>query len=264
MRSLGKLALCAVTMATLFVAICEPAEARRRFRFGIFPGIGGSSSSVAEKIDKVYDLPDTTPYLHDGKYYDIGSFYQVRDGSEVHGATPVFVLYSGDMYVRLDDIQLEMITEELGMDPTAGFRAAYTAKYPPAATSANTIERREGETLDQFRARVRAIPSTRASNWAAADPAPAAQITPSSSRGGLSGGAIMILMMLAGLVVFGVRRARHSRFASAIDAPDEPMPNRSRDLSFDQRVAERLREAREGAAAQPATAGPRTFGRRGT
>jgi len=263
MRSWGKLALCAVTIATLFVAICEPAEARRRFRFGVFPSFGGGSGSMAEKIDKVYDLPDTATYLHDGKYYDIGSFYQVRDGAEVHGAKPVFVLYSGDLYVRLDDLQLEMIAEELGMDPTAGFRAAYAAKYPAAPKSANTIERREGETLEQFRARIRAMPSTRTSNWAAADPVtPAVQATRTS--GGLGAGSVLMVLMLAGIIIFAARKALRGRIAAAITEPDEPMPDRSRTLSFDQRVAERLREAHAHAAPQPAAAGPRTFGRRTT
>ena len=123
MQAGGKLVLAMIGMATLFVALAEPAEARRRFRFGSFGGFGGSS--YAEKIDRVYDLPDTGAYFHDGKYYDLGAFYQVRNGAEMRPAEPSFVLYNGDRYVKLDSVQLAVLKDELGMDPTASYRATY-------------------------------------------------------------------------------------------------------------------------------------------
>ena len=121
MRTRGKFVLALVGAATLCVSLVEPAEARRRIRFGSFGGFG--SSGYAEKIDKVYDLPDTGTYFHDGKYYDLGAFYTVRDGAEVYPAEPSFVLYNGDRYVKLDGAQLTAITMDLGSDPTASYRA---------------------------------------------------------------------------------------------------------------------------------------------
>jgi len=258
MRLRGKIALCLITMATLFVTVCEPAEARRRFRFGAFPSFGGGgSSSIVEKIDKVYDLPDNGTYFHDGKYYDIGNFYQVRDGIAMQGGKPVLVLYNGDRYLRLDDTQLAIITADLGFDPTSGFRAAYAAKYPPRALGPSEIARREGETSEQLRERVRAMANAKGGKSSESADAAA---TP--SRGGLGAGSIMLFLMLSAAVVFGARKFMRGRIAGAIDEPEETGPDRSQTLSFDQRVAERLREVHGGPAPQPAMAGPRSFGRK--
>jgi hypothetical protein len=257
MRLRGKIALCVITMATLLVSVCEPAEARRRFRFGVFPSFGGGSSSIVEKIDKVYDLPDNGTYFHEGKYYDIGNFYQVRDGAETHGVKPILVLYNGDRYLRLDESQLALITADLGFDPTAGFRAAYAAKYPPRALGPNEIARREGETSEQLRERVRAMANSKGGK--SSDPTDAAA-TP--SRSGLGGGSIMLFLMLSAAIVFGARKFMRGRIAGAIDEPEETGPDRSQTRSFDQRVAEQLRAVHGGPAPQPAMAGPRSFGRK--
>ncbi|MES2444008.1 MAG: hypothetical protein V4574_14360 [Pseudomonadota bacterium] len=258
MRSWGKIALGLVTAVTLFVAASDPAEARRRFRFGVMPSFGGSSS-FEEKIDKVYDLPDNATYSNDGKYYDLGSFYQIRDGAEMHGPKPVFVLYSGDRYVRLDDAQLAILTEDLGMDPTAVFRAKYAANVPPVAKSPNEIERREGETSEQFRARVRAM--------AGAHGKPAAATAPGASASGGPGfGGYLVVLLLGIVIVFAARKFMGKRLAAAMTEDEEPGPDRVRTRSFDQRVAERLREVQgdAGPTLSPAAApaGVRTFGRR--
>jgi len=43
MQACGKFVLAMMGAVTLFVALAEPAEARRRIRFGSFGGFGGSS-----------------------------------------------------------------------------------------------------------------------------------------------------------------------------------------------------------------------------
>jgi hypothetical protein len=259
MRAGGKLLLTLVTAATLFVALAEPAEARRRIRFGSFGGFGGSSG-YAEKIDKVYDLPDNGTYFHDGKYYDLGAFYQVRDGAEIYPAEPSFVLYNADRYVKLDGAQLTMLTVDLGMDPTATYRANYAAKAPARPKSANEIERLPGETSAQLRARVSAMGRDRGTNAAAGSAG-------SSSAGqvgaGWLGAFFLPMLMIGGLFVFGLRKFLRKRVAAVIASDDEAAVEVNA-ASFDQRIAARRRELEggQGGVAAPAMAAPRTFGRK--
>jgi len=260
MRTSGKCVLAMVGAATLFVALAEPAEARRRIRFGSFGGFG--SSGYAEKIDKVYDLPDNGTYFHDGKYYDLGAFYQVRDGAEIYPAEPSFVLYNGDRYVKLDGAQLTMLTVDLGMDPTATYRANYASKSValPRPKSPNEVERLPGETNEQLRERVRKMASERGT--AASPTAPGA----ARVGGNWLAAFFLPMLMIGGLFVFGLRKFLRKRVAAVIASGDEA-PVEINATSFDQRIAARLRELEGGQgsmAPEPAMASPvpRTFGRK--
>jgi hypothetical protein len=263
MRTSGKFVLAMMGAATLFVALAQPAEARRRIRFGSFGGFG--SSGYAEKIDKVYDLPDNGTYFHDGKYYDLGAFYQVRDGAEIYPAEPSFVLYNGDRYVKLDGAQLTMLTVELGMDPTATYRANYASKSValPRPKSANEIERLPGETNAQLRARVRAMGHDGSAGAAAAN---AGSSTAAQVGAGWLGAFFLPMLMIGGLFVFGLRKFLRKRVAAVIASGDEA-PVEVNATSFDQRIAARLRElegGQSGMLVEPAMASPapRTFGRK--
>lgn len=272
MGSWSKIIASAVTLAILFVALCDPAEARRRIRFGAMPSFG--SGGYAEKIDKVYDLPDTGTYFHEGKYYDIGNFYTVSDGgARAYPKNPTFVLYNGDRYIKLDESQLAIITEDLGLDPTEAFRKEYAARVPALSgnTSPNAIERRDGESIEAFRDRARAMASARNS---AGSPGAAAEDSAPSS-GGMGIGGFLFTALVVGIVMAaGIRGMRRRTVVPGASDPDD-----MRHMSFDERVAPRLRETREqggfdrqpSPAPMPAAApayspppmpGVRTFGRR--
>ncbi|ATY32512.1 hypothetical protein [Sphingomonas psychrotolerans] len=256
MRTGGKFVLATIGAATLLGALAEPAEARRRIRFGGW-GSSNSSSGYAEKIDKVYDLPDTGTYFNDGKYYDLGAFYQIRDGAEVYPTEPSFVLYNGDRYVKLGGAELTMLTVELGMDPTATYRANYAAKIPARSKSANEIERREGETTEQFRARVRGMAHARGTG-SAEIPAVA------PARGGGIGMLFLPMLLIGALFVLGLRKFLRRRVATVLASGAEPVEEVNA-ASFDQRIAARLRELEGGQdqkAMAPAIPAPRTFGRK--
>ncbi|TGX55094.1 hypothetical protein E5A73_06605 [Sphingomonas gei] len=262
MRTRGKFVLAIIGVATLSVALAEPADARRRIRFGSFGGFGGSSG-YAEKIDKVYDLPDTGTYFHDGKYYDLGAFYQVRNGMGVYPKEPSFVLYNGDRYVKLGGAELTMLTVELGMDPTATYRASYSTKSladVPRPKSANEIERLPGETTEQLRARVRKMARERGAGDAkAARSSGAAQVGV-----GWAGAFFLPMLLIGGIFVFGIRKFLRKRAAAAI-ASGGDVSDQVNAASFDQRVAARLRELEGGQSevvAGPAMPAPRTFGRK--
>jgi hypothetical protein len=263
MRAGGKLVLTLVGVATLLVTLAEPAEARRRIRFGGWGSHGSSSSGYAEKIDKVYDLPDTGAYFHDGKYYDLGAFYQIRDGAEIYPAEPSFVLYNNDRYVKLGGAELTILTADLGMDPTASYRANYAAKVSVRPKSANEIERLPGETNEQLRDRVRKMAGERGAGASkVAEPAGAARV-----GGNWLMAFFLPMLIIGGLFAFGLRKFLRKRVAAVIAA--EPDAHADLDTgSFDQRIAARLRElngGQGGAAAPaggPAMPAPRTFGRK--
>ncbi|MDT8759447.1 hypothetical protein MZO42_12145 [Sphingomonas psychrotolerans] len=262
MRTRGKFVLAIMSAVTLFVALAEPAEARRRIRFGSFGGFGGGSG-YAEKIDKVYDLPDTGSYFHDGKYYDLGAFYTIRDGAEIYPAEPSFVLYNGDRYVKLGGAELTMLTAELGMDPTATYRASYAAKVTPRPKSAAEIDRRDGESMAEFRARVRGMAHGQTADRSGVEGATA----PSSARvGGTWLGVFFLPMLFIGVIfLFGVRKFLRRRTAAVLAAAPEELPATRETGSFDQRIAARLRELEGGpgqAASAPAAPAARTFGRK--
>ncbi len=259
MRTSGKFVLAVIGAATMFVALADPAEARRRIRFGSFGG--SSSSGYAEKIDKVHDLPDTGTYFHDGKYYDLGAFYQIRDGAEVYPAEPSFVLYNGDRYVKLGGAELTVLTVDLGMDPTATYRANYAAKIPVRANSANEIERLPGETSEQLRARARGVAPERGTTGAeTARPGSGAQ-----AGGRWLGVLLLPMLVIGGLFVFGLRKFLRKRVAAVIASEAGTGEPPLETGSFDQRIAARLRELNGGEgqpAAAPAIPAPRTFGRK--
>lgn len=258
MQARGKFVLAMMGAVTLFVALCEPAEARRRFRFFSFGGGGGSS--YAEKIDKVYDLPDTGAYFHDGKYYDLGAFYQVRDGASIHPAEPIFVLYNGDRYVKLDSAQLAVLKDELGMDPTASYRATYTANLPERPKSRAEVERLPGETNEELRARIRGMAAR--GNEAVEAPGSAAKV-----GAGWTFAFFLPMLLIGGIFVFGLRKFLRRRVSSVLAAEPEGGAVDLDTATFDQRIAARLRELDGGhgaMAAEPAIASPapRTFGRK--
>ena len=266
MRSWGKILLCLVTATTLFVSLCEPAEARRRFHFGFMPHFGGGGGSYSEKIERVYELPNTDIYFRDGKHYDLGNFYRERDGSAERGPAPIFVLYNGDSYVRLSDEQLAIITADLGHDPTAAFRAEYAAKYPvaPRTMGPNEIERREGESIDELRARARAMAKERGEP---VDPAVASQRA--VKRGTIGAVSYLPLLLIGGVALFVGRKLLRGPLAAALAPSEDSELDAADTRSFDQRVAQRLREVGEqGGAPEPAPppgpppASVRTFGRR--
>ncbi|WBY07524.1 hypothetical protein PIB19_19645 [Sphingomonas sp. 7/4-4] len=262
MRARGKFVLAVMGAVALFVALAEPAEARRRFRFGSFGGFGGSSG-YAEKIDKVYDLPDTGTYFHDGKYYDLGAFYQVRDGAEIYPAEPSFVLYNGDRYVKLGGAELTMLTVELGMDPTATYRANYSSKIAVRPKGANEIERLPGETNEQLRARVRGMAHAQGKG---SDPAPG---TAAKVGAGWTFAFFLPVLLIGGIFVFGLRKFLRRRVANVLAVEPETGAADVYTATFDQRIAARLRELNGGQgeatgqpAAAPAMPAPRTFGRK--
>lgn len=259
MQARGKCVVAMMGAVALFVALAEPAEARRRFRFGSF---GGGGSGYAEKIDKVYDLPDTGAYFHDGKYYDLGAFYQIRNGAEIYPAEPSFVLYNGDRYVKLDGAQLTMITMELGMDPTAIYRANYAAKVPARPKSRAEIERLPGETDEELRARVRGMAAR--GNEAVEAPGSAAKV-----GAGWTFAFLLPMLLIGGIFVFGLRKFLRRRVANVLAAEPEIGASDVNTATFDQRIAARLRELNGGPgeamgqpAAAPAMPAPRTFGRK--
>ncbi len=259
MRARGKFVLAVMGAVALFVALAEPAEARRRFRFG---GSGGSSG-YAEKIDKVYDLPDTGTYFHDGKYYDLGAFYQIRNGAEIYPAEPSFVLYNDDRYVKLGGAELTMLTAELGMDPTATYRANYSSKIAVRPKSANEIERLPGETNEQLRERVRGMAHARGKSG---DPAAG---TAAKVGTGWTFAFFLPMLLIGGIFVFGLRKFLRRRVAKVLAAEPEMGAADVNTATFDQRIAARLRELNGGQgeatgqpAAAPAMPAPRTFGRK--
>lgn len=260
MQARGKFVAAMMGGVALFVALAEPAEARRRFRFGSF---GGGGSGYAEKIDKVYDLPDTGAYFHDGKYYDLGAFYRVRNGTEIYPAEPSFVLYNGDRYVKLDGAQLTTITVELGLDPTATYRANYAAKVPARPKGANEIERLPGETTEELRARVRGMTAARGKDPVEA-PGTAARVGT-----GWTFAFFLPMLLIGGIFVFGLRKFLRRRVANVLAAEPETSTADVNTATFDQRIAARLRELNGGQGeamgqpvAAPAMPAPRTFGRK--
>ncbi|MEI9851309.1 MAG: hypothetical protein WDN24_11260 [Sphingomonas sp.] len=261
MHPMGKIALAVVTAAVLFVTLCQPADARRRFRLPFI----GTGSGYSEKIEKVHDLPDRGPYFHDGKYWDLGYFFRVGSALGVttssthdHGS---YVLYNGDRYTILDAEQIAAIAADIGSDPVAEHRAKIAAGAG-VKLSPNTIERRDGESREAFLARVRGMQAKGAADKGTQSSQPAAM-------GGA--GSVVVGLFLIVLVVFGMRHLLRRLPASSASGGDAPAASGQ---SFEQRVAERLRELNAGPAEPMPAASPmvlasvaaapaaRTFGRK--
>ncbi|MFK3776896.1 hypothetical protein [Agrobacterium sp. NPDC089420] len=106
---------------TLFVAVAlvssisaTQAQARKARLFAI-PGFGGG-----ETIDLVYDLPNTTAFLREGKAFDLG-YLNSENGDG-------YVLYNGDRYSKLSDADIVRLRATLGFDPTAKHRLERAAR----------------------------------------------------------------------------------------------------------------------------------------
>ncbi len=265
---------------TIFVTVClmaSPAEARRRF--GIIPIFGGGGGG--ESIELVHDLPDTAPFVDDGKNYDVGFL----TGSERRG----YVLYSGDAFKKLGPAEILMLKDMLGFDPTAKHKADHAEENAAAAKDAaeekahkdqliatgRMIEREPGETQAAYQVRVKAFAAKHKRDSAARAAARAARgeqpEEASESSSGFGGFWMFFLIVLLGTgwkFRSFIGRSLTSSEASGIDqdhpAPSVPRPNSQ---SFDVRVSQRLAElereplaANNGMTAPPSRSG---FGRRG-
>ncbi len=100
---MNQIALIYVAMIFLFVSAVD-ADAKR-FRFFAAPGF-----SRGETIDRIYDLPNQTTFVVEGKFFDLG-YLNSSSGD-------AYVLYNGDQYVELDEVGLKGISSMLGFDPT--------------------------------------------------------------------------------------------------------------------------------------------------
>ena len=100
---MNQIALVYVAMIFLFASAVD-ADAKR-FRFFAVPGF-----SRGETIDRVYDLPNQTTFVVEGKFFDLG-YLNSSSGD-------AYVLYNGDQYVKLDEVGLKGISSMLGFDPT--------------------------------------------------------------------------------------------------------------------------------------------------
>jgi hypothetical protein len=145
--------LCAI-MA--FLMITDSVDARRRFGGGSRSSRSDSDSSASrrdrdsssagttrsgipfffvgssgDKIELVYDLPDTDSFAHDGDNYNIGFKYNAK---KAYGVTLMsdkksgtFVLYHRKKYIPYDDKAKELVIHQLGSDPSVAYRAKLSA-----------------------------------------------------------------------------------------------------------------------------------------
>ncbi|SFR96024.1 hypothetical protein [Sphingomonas jatrophae] len=261
-------------IVTVAFALTAPADARR-FRIPIFVGGHGSSgaSGTREVIDRVKDLPDTPAFQKDGEYLDVGFKYSQtlssgRVESEDRGGG-TYVLYHGDSYVALDSRMRSLLVSELGYDPIAGhdrFAPAGVTQLPGARSRAPL----SAEAREARRDAARAAASWDGSNASSNIPGdPTAGQTRKSGSSAI-GALFLAFMVIAGLVVLGIRR--HVRGAAKVIAPlfapgrDDPDTVAAGHGNFEARVAQRLVELQTDAAAPPpearAAARVRSFGRK--
>jgi hypothetical protein len=165
--------------------------------------------------------------------------------------------------VKLGGAELTMLTVELGMDPTATYRANYAAKVTARPKGANEIERLPGETNEQLRARVRGMAHARGKG---SDPVPG---TAAKVGAGWTFAFFLPVLLIGGIFVFGLRKFLRRRVADVLAAEPETGATGVNTATFDQRIAARLRELNGGQgeatgqpAAAPAMPTPRTFGRK--
>ncbi|KJF73845.1 hypothetical protein [Agrobacterium arsenijevicii] len=102
-------------VTALFSSIFSTQAEARKVRLFAVPGFGSS-----ETIDLVYDLPDSPPFLREGKAYDIGYLNSSKGNA--------YVLYQGDRYGKLSDAEIATLEAALGFDPTAKHRAERAAR----------------------------------------------------------------------------------------------------------------------------------------
>lgn len=242
----------------LLSATIGTAEARR-FRFFGIPHFGRG-----ETIDLVHDLPDQEPFVVKGEFVDVG-YLNGRSGN-------AYVLYHGDKYRRLDAESIGLLTGVLGFDPTAKHRAQNTAgqageiadaKAEQASkdariASGQLLERRPGESSadwDARRATFLAEHRSRSSSAISSGAASDAETQTASSGGlGFSGFAIIIAVIL----IVACRKSIAAMFASSKANADDDYAadgagGDSDHMSFDERVAHRLRELNQGTPGQPQT-----------
>lgn len=233
----------------------------------------------SEWIDPVYDLPNAAPFVRDGDFIDVG-YLNSPSGD-------AYVLYHGDRYSKLDDRRLAALTDLLGFDPTAKYRAQYAidhkdeiarAKAEAAAerahhdariASGELMEPMPGESHDAFVARAKATFAARRAH-AASSPSRAPSAAMRQRSASSSTGLWLFLLFVIVLIVAGGRLYAGAfglgRALSGI-APDQAEEEADY-LSFDQRVAKRLELLRDGEPAQAgggpaaAPAAIRGFGRK--
>lgn len=261
------LALC------VMMTCVQHAEARRGFRFIPIPGIR------SESIELVKRLPDTEAFSKDGKYYDFGYLHgKGREG---------YVLYHGDSFIQLDAEALSALTAILGYDPAAGHRRGGAAVAESATdrsgkdesgkqamiAAGQMIERNPGESSEAYAKRKQAfIAQQRVSSGASSE---AASNDSSESTGGPGvGGFGLVFLLIAGLLAFGPKLLRKLREAGVENGAAASSATNASTMSFDERVAARLRELEVGGSMEAATTAPHPqpvsgrpqasgFGRRG-
>jgi hypothetical protein len=208
----------------------SPAQARRIRIFPI-PGFGGG-----ESIDLVYDLPNEAPFLREGETFDVG-YLNSRKGN-------AYVLYHGDRYIKLGDQEFAMLTGVLGFNPTAKHRAQRESSNTEAgpakerAAGRNVLQRRQGESTEDFAARVQA--------FVAANQASSRQSAGSRSTNGgtpISGMLISIVVFVAILLFLAWKGVRSVfRFVASLlgGSSDQDESMAATYAALNARVAERL------------------------
>ncbi|MCA6120756.1 hypothetical protein J6500_02390 [Bradyrhizobium sp. WSM 1704] len=216
----------------LFTMFASPAEARR-FRMIPIPGFGGGG----ERIDLVYDLPNEPPFIRDGQGIDVGYLHSPKGNA--------YVLYQGDRYTKLGDAEIAMLTGVLGFDPAARHRAEYARPAPPQKERPNVVERRAGESAEDFEARKKAfIEAHRAAmaERAASRPAQEAVGGPTqSTTAGRTAGWLSALSIVAVVAILlgAVWKLRH-RILRAKDSAGRDESMEASYASVDARIADRL------------------------
>ena len=235
----------------VLIASIQTADARR-FRFFGIPSFGRG-----ETIDLVHDLPDQEPFVVAGDFVDVGYL----NGRSSTG----YVLYHGSSYRKLDAEGISLLTGVLGFDPTAKHRAQYAADHAGEIADAKAeqankdariasgrlLERRPNESSadwDARRATFLAEHRSRSSSAISSGAASDAETQTASSGGlGFSGFAIIIVVIL----IVACRKSIAAMFASSKANADDDYAadgagGDSDHMSFDERVAHRLRELNQG------------------
>ena len=226
----------------LFTMFAAPAEARR-FRVIPIPSFGGGG----ETIDLVYDLPNEPPFLRDGQGIDVGYLHSPKGNA--------YVLYQGDRYAKLGDAEITMLTSVLGFDPTAKHRAEL-ARPAPQKDRPNVVERRTGESAEDFEARKKAFVEAHRSAMAeraASRPTqdavarPPQQATAARTFG--LAGALSTAAFVA--ILLGAAWKLRHRILPAKDTEGRDEAMEASYASADARIADRLNELKRETSQQP-------------
>lgn len=234
----------------LFTIFASPAEARR-FRMIPIPGFGGGGDT----IDLVYDLPNEPPFVRDGQGIDVGYLHSSKGNA--------YVLYQGDRYTKLGDAEIAMLTGVLGFDPTAKHRADY-ARTAPQKERPNVVERRAGESAEEFEARKKAFIEAHRSAMAeraASRPTQdaAARPTPPTTAGRTPGWISALSIVVFVVILLSVAWKLRHRILPAKGAVDKDESMEASYASVDAHIADRLSELQRDAV--PQASGSRSMGR---